>query len=192
MNRSFVRRLLALGLLVPSLSAGCGSDESPKEDTPDDGGGALSQFAQDMLDGHNATRASARPTPSPALTPVTWDTAAENTAKAYAAQCEFKHNANRGNLGENLYAATTTTMPTRDVVKGWSDESADYNYANNTCPQGKMCGHYTQIVWRDTKRIGCATQTCTKNSPFGAQWPTWQLWVCNYAPPGNYIGQRPY
>ncbi|WP_342377184.1 CAP domain-containing protein [Myxococcus stipitatus] len=205
MNRSCVRRLLALGLLVPWLSTGCDSEDSPEEDPPSgdagipdggpgtpDGGETLSQFARDMLDGHNATRAAAKPVPSPALVPVTWDTEAENTAKAYAAKCEFKHNPNRGNLGENLYAATPDSKTTRAVVEGWSSEINDYNYATNSCAQTKMCGHYTQIVWRNTKRIGCATQVCTENSPWGAQWPKWQLWVCNYAPPGNYVGERPY
>ncbi|NTX10955.1 hypothetical protein HUA76_09175 [Myxococcus sp. CA056] len=160
--------------------------------TPDSGSGTLSPFAQDMLAGHNATRAAAQPTPSPALDPLTWDTAAENVAKAYAAKCKFEHNPDRGSYGENLTAATPNSMSTRNVVEGWSSEVKDYNYANNTCTSGKMCGHYTQVVWRNTKRVGCATQVCTINSPWGSQFPTWQLWVCNYAPPGNYSGQRPY
>ncbi|MCE9671640.1 CAP domain-containing protein [Myxococcus stipitatus] len=212
MPRSPIRHLFALGLLVPWLAVGCGSDDeneppdtsdagtsdsgTPDSGAPDSGspdsGTSLSQFAQDMLTGHNATRASAKPTPSPALEPLTWDTAAEGVARAYAAKCRFEHNGERGNLGENLYAATPGATTTLGVVKGWSDELADYDYASNSCATGKMCGHYTQIVWRNTKRVGCATQTCTENSPFGSRFPTWQLWVCNYAPPGNYVGQKPY
>jgi hypothetical protein len=30
------------------------------------------------------------------------------------------------------------------------------------------------------------------NSPFGAQLPTWDYFVCNYEPPGNFVGQKPY
>jgi hypothetical protein len=78
------------------------------------------------------------------------------------------------------------------VVRAWADEVADYDYENNSCVTGEQCGHYTQVVWRTTTRVGCATKVCTKNSPFGAQAPTWQYWVCNYDPPGNYQGQRPY
>jgi pathogenesis-related protein 1 len=45
-----------------------------------------------------------------------------------------------------------------------------------------MCGHYTQIVWRNTKAVGCAV------GGKGAR----EVWVCDYDPPGNYVGQRPY
>ncbi|GEN10836.1 Cysteine-rich secretory protein family protein [Myxococcus fulvus] len=214
MNRSSVRRLLALGLLVPCLATGCGSDDDNDDVTPsgdagtpdgggsgnpdsgagapDSGSGSLSQFAQDMLTGHNATRASAQPTPSPALEPLGWDTGAEDVAKAWAANCKWGHNPNRGPYGENITAATPNSMSTLEVVEGWSSEASDYNYANNSCASGKACGHYTQVVWRNTKRVGCATVTCTENSPFGSRFPTWQYWVCNYAPPGNYTGQKPY
>ena len=68
-------------------------------------------------------------------------------------------------------------------------EAADYSSATNKCAPGKVCGHYTQVVWRNTTHVGCATAICTKNSPFGAQFPTWQLWVCNYTPPGNFVGK---
>jgi pathogenesis-related protein 1 len=45
-----------------------------------------------------------------------------------------------------------------------------------------VCGHYTQIVWRDTTSVGCAAQSC----------PQGEIWVCDYSPPGNYVGQHPY
>lgn len=48
-------------------------------------------------------------------------------------------------------------------------------------------GHFTQIVWKSTKEVGCFTYTCdyldtakASNSPFT---------VCNYSPPGNYGGE---
>jgi hypothetical protein len=54
-----------------------------------------------------------------------------------------------------------------------------------------VCGHYTQIVWKTTTRLGCGVALCDQNSPFMG-FPKWEFWVCNYAPPGNYNGQRPY
>ncbi|WP_407667475.1 CAP domain-containing protein [Myxococcus dinghuensis] len=186
MPRPSLRSLVALGLLAPlSVVAGCGSDDETNEDTPP-------EFIQDMLEAHNATRASATPTPSPALEPLTWDTKAAAVARAHAAKCVFEHNSDRGNHGENITAATPDSLTTQGVVQGWSSEAKDYDYATNRCADGEQCGHYTQVVWRDTKRVGCATQTCTTHSPFGARFPTWQFWVCNYAPPGNYVGQKPY
>ena len=45
------------------------------------------------------------------------------------------------------------------------------------------CGHYTQVIWRNTQRVGCGVAVC----PNGAE-----IWTCNYDPPGNYLGQNPY
>lgn len=193
MSRPSFRHLLALGLLAPWLATGCGSDEaSPDEDTPPDPA-TLPQFAREMLDTHNTVRAGvSSPRPSPALEPLGWSPAAEAVAKKYVERCEWGHNAQRGELGENIAAATPDYWDTRGVVMAWADEVADYTYDSNTCATGRQCGHYTQVVWRATTRVGCATKVCTRNSPFGSQAPTWQYWVCNYDPPGNYRGQRPY
>jgi hypothetical protein len=73
------------------------------------------------------------------------------------------------------------------VVDAWVSEQSDYDYAADSC-RG-TCGHYTQVVWRETTGVGCAAQTCTSGSPLGSG--GWQLWVCDYTPPGN-SGGRPY
>jgi hypothetical protein len=79
------------------------------------------------------------------------------------------------------------------VVAAWSGEAADYDHAANSCAEGKQCGHYTQLVWRGTARVGCAHRVCTINWPFGPATPgSWDFWVCDYEPPGNFVGQRPY
>ncbi|NNC19252.1 serine protease [Corallococcus exiguus] len=151
------------------------------------------ELKRDMVAAHNEARSKAsRPTPKPALPPLTWSDEAARKAEAYVKECRFEHNPDRGTFGENLAAATPDTWTTAQVVKGWADEAADYDYASGKCKTGKMCGHYTQVVWRTTKAVGCATRLCTKNSPFGGNVKTWQLWVCNYAPPGNWVGEKPY
>ncbi|MDB5672173.1 MAG: Fis family transcriptional regulator, partial [Alphaproteobacteria bacterium] len=38
--------------------------------------------------------------------------------------------------------------------------------------------HYTQMIWRDTDRIGCALYSTRQ----------WDYLVCRYAPPGNVVG----
>ncbi|WP_407692904.1 CAP domain-containing protein [Pyxidicoccus xibeiensis] len=153
---------------------------------------AAKDFSRDMVTAHNQARAQAKPAPKPALPPLTWSDEAARKAASWAKECRFEHNPNRGDFGENLAAATPGAWTTPEVVKSWADEAADYDYTRNTCKKGKVCGHYTQVVWRKTGSVGCATVMCNKNSPFGAQFPTWQNWVCNYAPPGNWVGQRPY
>ncbi len=186
-----MNRLLALCMSCLTLSAtGCGESEpvpTPHAESAD------SPLATEMVAAHNAARAGANPPPQPALAGLTWSTEAAAVAQAYAARCEFEHNKNRGPYGENLAAAAPPgTKTDAQVVEDWVSEAADYSYTKNTCASGKVCGHYTQVVWRKTTEVGCATVICTENSPFGARFPTWQLWVCNYAPPGNYAGQRPY
>ncbi len=68
-------------------------------------------------------------------------------------------------------------------VKDWYDEIKFYDYNKNTCKRGEMCGHYTQVVWKKTKEVGCAAYSCDDKS---------QVWVCKYYPAGNYVGKKPY
>lgn len=95
-------------------------------------------------------------------------------------KCAFKHSNN--SYGENLFRGTVGYFTAADAVDAWGNEKADYDYAKNTCKANKVCGHYTQIVWRNTTKVGCAKVICDGNV----------TWVCNYDPPGNYVGQKPY
>uniref|UniRef100_J3LHT3 SCP domain-containing protein n=1 Tax=Oryza brachyantha TaxID=4533 RepID=J3LHT3_ORYBR len=69
------------------------------------------------------------------------------------------------------------------AVGAWLAEQPRYNYWSNSCAGG-MCGHYTQIMWRATRRVGCAMVTCYNGRG--------TFITCNYDPPGNYVGVRPY
>ncbi|KAF8019719.1 hypothetical protein BT93_G0422 [Corymbia citriodora subsp. variegata] len=64
---------------------------------------------------------------------------------------------------------------------GW--EKPYYNYNSNSCAPGKICGHYTQVVWRNSVLLGCAKAKCATGGT---------LVTCNYDPPGNVIGQKSY
>ncbi len=156
-----------IAVLLFACGCGLGLEGDP------DGGNAAPQpgptaEAQAWVDAHNAVRRDARPPPSP-------------------------HNAGRGDRGENIAAsAPANRWSLADAVAAWAGEAQDYDYATNGCAPGKQCGHYTQIVWRDTLRVGCAHRACDTNSPFGAQLPSWDFWVCDYEPPGNFVGRRPY
>ena len=132
-----------------------------------------------------------------ALNPFFWSVGAATVARNYAAQCNFAHNPSiAGIFGENIYAAGSTTTPVTvtgtDVVSDWASEAANYFYSTNTCATGQTCGHYTQLVWRNTTAVGCAIQQCTTNSPFGTSFPDWAFAVCDFSPPGNVDGVWPY
>ncbi|XVF08006.1 hypothetical protein REPUB_Repub06bG0188000 [Reevesia pubescens] len=59
-----------------------------------------------------------------------------------------------------------------------------YDPKSNTCAKGEMCGHYTQVLWKDTVRVGCARVKCCNGKGFYV--------IYNYDPPGNYINEHPF
>jgi hypothetical protein len=150
-------------------------------------------FAAEMIDAHNAVRLGAEPVPDPPLPDLGWSPGVASTAQAWADGCSYRHNPSLHalGLGENIAAsAPPGARGAAEIVELWAAEAADYDHATNTCAPGKVCGHYTQIVWRDTTALGCAVRTCSTGSPFGSG--SWDFWVCDYAPPGNWVGERPY
>ncbi|CDP12737.1 unnamed protein product [Coffea canephora] len=134
---------------------------------------------QDYLDVHNAARAQVN------VGPIAWDDRLAAYAQNYATQrmndCQLMHSG--GPYGENL-AAGSGDFTARAAVNLWVNERQYYDYGSNSCTQGKECRHYTQVVWRNSARTGCARVQCTNS-------PSWFV-ICSYDPPGNYIGQRPY
>jgi uncharacterized protein YkwD len=153
--------------------------------------------ADDYVCAHNAARAIAQPTPSPSLPVVSWDEDLAEIARAYAETCVYAHNADRSNdypgyVGENIFIRTPSPASAETVVTAWASENQFYNYASNSCQQGEVCGHYTQIVWRDSIKIGCGTAACSDISVDGNIWSDAHIVVCNYSPGGNVTGQKPY
>ncbi len=138
---------------------------------------------------HNQVRAMVvTSTPLPALQ---WDASLAATAAAWVAQCIdvqapsglVDHNANRSQghpyyVGENIYASGGTATA-QGAVNSWASEKPNYNPSTGACTG--TCGHYTQIVWRTTLKVGCARGTCA-----GLTYPS--TIVCDYGPGGNSGG----
>ncbi|XP_004289697.1 PREDICTED: pathogenesis-related protein 1A-like [Fragaria vesca subsp. vesca] len=133
---------------------------------------------QDYLDAHNAARAAV------GVAPLTWDDQVARFAQDYANthvdDCQLVHS--NGQYGENL-AMGSGDLSGTDAVNLWIGEKADYDYNSNTCAAGKVCGHYTQVVWRNSLHVGCAKVRCNSGGTFIG---------CNYDPPGNWVGEKPY
>ena len=47
-------------------------------------------------------------------------------------------------VGENLAARTGPADYIQDI-NNWYNEVADYTYDTNSCNEGAVCGHYTQV-----------------------------------------------
>lgn len=89
---------------------------------------------------------------------------------------------------------TQTTALVEGAVQGWYAEISDYTFDTGACVAGKMCGHYTQVVWADTTTLGCGATLCGADTAAGLDLGgnDVTILVCNYAPPGNVGSQQPY
>jgi pathogenesis-related protein 1 len=134
-------------------------------------------MAREMLAAHNAVRARV------GLAQLVWSAALARTAQEWAerlvARREFGHRPGTP-LGENLFSITGGAATPGMVAGEWAAEAKDYDWGRNRC-RG-VCGHYTQMVWRETERVGCGV----------ARGRGREVWVCNYDPAGNWDGRRPY
>nr|ACJ62553.1 pathogenesis-related maize seed protein [Zea mays subsp. parviglumis] len=136
---------------------------------------------QDYLTPQNSARAAV------GVGPAIWSTKLQQFAEKYAAQrasdCRLQHSG--GPYGENIFwGSAGFDWKAADAVRSWVDEKQWYKYATNSCAAGKVCGHYTQVVWRATTSIGCARVVCRDNRGV--------FIICNYEPRGNIAGMKPY
>ncbi|MEZ4220613.1 MAG: CAP domain-containing protein [Polyangiaceae bacterium] len=141
-----------------------------------------------ITDAHNQARATE------GVPPLTWDPALAAIAQAWAEACVDKtaptglidHNEGRSDnypeyVGENIYGASGAATP-QAAVSSWMSEKANYDYASGKCAAGKVCGHYTQVMWAKSTKLGCGTFKCP-GLKFGS------AIVCDYAPGGNNGGK---
>jgi hypothetical protein len=116
-----------------------------------------------------------------------WNVQLAAAAQQYAGTCrrdpidptKFAHSGTPGQ-GESL--AWGPGLSGGDAAALWYSEVSIYNFDAPVCcepPQSPKVGHFTQMVWRTTNQIGCASATC------GGQ----TLWVCRYTPKGNINAQ---
>jgi uncharacterized protein YkwD len=107
---------------------------------------------------------------------------AQEWANNLAKSCKMKHR-QKSPYGENIFWTSASSNP-QEVVDAWGSEEQYFNHKTQKCKgDWSVCGHYTQLIWEKTKKVGCAVAVCTGGG---------EIWVCNYDPPGNYIGQKPY
>lgn len=83
-----------------------------------------------------------------------WSDALANSSMFWAQKCIWGHS-HTPNVGENLafgYADMT------DSIDAWGLERTNYNWSNPGFSEST--GHFTQLVWKDTKEVGCARFEC--------------------------------
>lgn len=128
-----------------------------------------------IVEAHNRHRAAH------CAPPLAWSSELAATAQRHAERlrsggCNLVHS--QGPYGENLFGASPAGQATPDVVvDDWYNEVTAYDMRHPGF--GMRTGHFTQVVWKDTTRVGCAVARCQDSD----------VWVCNYDPPGNIADQ---
>ena len=168
-----------------------------------------------MTAAHNAVREMVKTTPM--LADMVWDSEVAAYAQQWTDSLAMMHcdapmhrsgsDLQKKGYGENLAAFGGFGAPnstSKQAVAGWAGEVACWTYGTISYPPQIMgtekcdmtcyknmnsdgCGHYTQVVWRSSTKLGCGVSTCTTSQ--GAQT---DIWICNYSPAGNYAGMAPY
>jgi hypothetical protein len=143
-------------------------------------------MAKAMVERHNYWRSSL------GIRPVTWSDELAKYAQEWANElakrgCAFEHRPYDGKweqrYGENIFMVSGRGVTPQEVVDDWAEERKDFDYKTQECKgEWYVCGHYTQIIWENSTQIGCAMVKCNGQ----------EIWVCNYNPPGNYTGEKPY
>ncbi|XP_068908883.1 venom allergen 3-like [Tenebrio molitor] len=120
-----------------------------------------------------------------------WDARLAKEAQKIADTCQFKHVAvkdGRWSVGQNLHKVSSTAhskgLNITAGIYSWFNEYKLYKYPGYT----PKAGHYTQVVWADSKYVGCGYTYYKGRGKFKYQ----KILVCNYGPAGNVQGRAPY
>uniref|UniRef100_A0A7I4YV10 SCP extracellular domain containing protein n=1 Tax=Haemonchus contortus TaxID=6289 RepID=A0A7I4YV10_HAECO len=123
---------------------------------------------------------------------MTYDCAIEENMMNYAKECKFAHDsyADRDYWGQNLYMTTGLNINKTEVAE-WSVSAWFSELENHGVPEDNILtlevfnrgvGHYSQLVWQWSNKVGCAVMWCKDMTLVG----------CEYDPAGNYLGSLIY
>jgi pathogenesis-related protein 1 len=154
------------------------------------------------VDAHNDERSS-----YPGVGPLQWSSQlaqyAQSWAEYIAARDKAEHRqyttdnplAPGQRVGENIFWGDGRPYQVPDAVRSWVSEKIWYNYEQDdgsggqnrppgcTAPMDNYCGHFTQVIWKNTQYVGCGRGVAQDGTVYI---------VCNYYPGGNLGGQKPY
>ena len=136
-----------------------------------------------MLVGHNQARQRY------GAAPLRWDEALARDAAVYADRLartnRFEHDPQQGRRpkqGENLWMGTRGAYSYREMIDLLVAERKYFRPGRfpgvSRTGDVSHVGHYTQIVWPTSQRVGCATASNRAND----------FLVCRYWPAGNVVG----
>jgi hypothetical protein len=144
----------------------------------------LGNFAARILAVHNRERAAV------GAPPLAWDPALATAAAGYGPELsrlgKLAHSdySTRWGQGENLFMGTRGAYALDEMTADWVEEKKLFRPGIfpkvSRSGHGGDVGHYTQMIWPTTTRVGCAIHSDAK----------WDFLICRYSPPGNILKHR--
>uniref|UniRef100_A0A8D0C1S3 Golgi-associated plant pathogenesis-related protein 1 n=1 Tax=Salvator merianae TaxID=96440 RepID=A0A8D0C1S3_SALMN len=144
------------------------------------GKSASKQFSEEVLKAHNEYRKN-HSVPSLKLC-RNLNREAQQYSEALASTRILKHSpeSSSGKYGENL-AWASYDQSGREVAERWYNEIKNYNFQSPGFSSDT--GHFTAMVWKNTKKMGVGKASASDGSSFV---------VARYEPAGNVINAGQY
>ncbi|XP_072316849.1 cysteine-rich venom protein pseudecin [Eucyclogobius newberryi] len=139
----------------------------------------------EIVNTHNEFRRNVRP-PAQDMLQMSWSDDIAETVQSWVDGCVLRHaeplerTLDGYELGENLFYSNNQA-DWASVVSAWHDEVHNFRYPDKS-KNGKPIGHYTQVIWNTSYKVGCAMTLCPKFYYYG----------CRYSRGGNVISLPPY
>ncbi|MEL6877975.1 MAG: CAP domain-containing protein [Pseudomonadota bacterium] len=143
-----------------------------------------SSLASEILDAHNRERAEF------GSQPLAWSPELAREARGWAnilARRGVMRHASieeRKGRGENLWMGTAGYYSPREMISYFIAEKQHFRRGEfphiSRTGRWRDVGHYTQIVWGDTRQVGCAIARGKRD----------EFLVCRYWPAGNTYGRK--
>ncbi len=173
-------------ILIPAQtpSSSLGKTENNLTQTGSD---ISTEQAKEALAYHNKVRADV------GVEPLVWSTTLSDYAQKWAdhlvsnGKCNLEHRPDSGEwkgiYGENIAMLVPNKNAALESSALWYSEISKFQNVSLNSSNWYESGHYSQMVWRNTKSVGIGAAKCSNG---------YYIVVANYDPAGNYMGQKAY
>ncbi|KAF2858554.1 PR-1-like protein [Piedraia hortae CBS 480.64] len=140
-----------------------------------------------VLEAHNVHRANH------SAPDICWDAGLAATAQKIADTCKYEHNTQMdgGGYGQNIAAGYTPEQIKAVITNGFYNSEVNAfegQYGQDSPSNFEAWGHFTQVVWKSSTLVGCATKDCSSQGLANAGGTPPYFTVCNYKNQGNMMG----
>ncbi|KAJ5937816.1 hypothetical protein N7454_004158 [Penicillium verhagenii] len=150
---------------------------------------ATNAYQQQVLYNHNIHRSNH------SVSSLEWSADLESSAYTLAARCTYEHDTSidGGGYGQNIgYGVTASDVGVMITNLMYNDEieyfPTPYGDSDPSMSDFDKWGHFSQIVWKATTHVGCATVVCDPLGDVDSS-DALPFTVCNYSPVGNVGGE---